>query len=64
MREASQALVNLDELNEAAGAAVARMLGAEAAFVTAGTSAVDPINLQPGDDDVVAARLREELTRR
>jgi D-glucosaminate-6-phosphate ammonia-lyase len=39
MREASQALVNLDELNEAAGAAIARMLGAEAAFVTAGASA-------------------------
>jgi len=39
MREASQALVNLDELNEAAGAAIARMLGAQAAFVTAGASA-------------------------
>jgi L-seryl-tRNA(Ser) seleniumtransferase len=39
MREAAQALVNLDELNEAAGAAIARMLGAEAAFVTAGASA-------------------------
>ena len=39
MREASQALVNLDELNAAAGAAIARMLGAEAAFVTAGASA-------------------------
>jgi L-seryl-tRNA(Ser) seleniumtransferase len=39
MREASRALVNLDELNEAAGAAIARMLGAEAAFVTAGASA-------------------------
>jgi L-seryl-tRNA(Ser) seleniumtransferase len=39
MREASQALVNLDELNEAAGAAIARILGAEAAFVTAGASA-------------------------
>ncbi|HEU4371809.1 MAG TPA: aminotransferase class V-fold PLP-dependent enzyme [Methylomirabilota bacterium] len=38
MREASQALVNLDELNEAAGAVIARMLGAEAAFVTAGAS--------------------------
>src|SRR5438270_7412004 len=32
MREASTALVNLDELNEAAGVAIARMLGAEAAF--------------------------------
>lgn len=39
MREASTALVDLDELNEAAGAAIARMLGAEAAFVTAGASA-------------------------
>ena len=38
MREASQALVNIDELNAAAGAAIARMLGAEAAFVTAGAS--------------------------
>src|SRR5437899_7775370 len=38
MREASTALVNLDELNEAAGVAIARMLGAEAAFVTAGAS--------------------------
>src|SRR5258708_32943413 len=39
MREASTTLVNLDELNEAAGAAIARMLGAEAAFVTAGAGA-------------------------
>jgi len=39
MREASTTLVNMDELNEAAGAAIARMLGAEAAFVTAGASA-------------------------
>ena len=38
MREASQCLVNLDELNDAAGAAIAKMLGAEAAFVTAGAS--------------------------
>jgi len=38
MREASTTLVNVDELNEAAGAAIARMLGAEAAFVTAGAS--------------------------
>src|SRR5438552_13988903 len=38
MRQASTALVNIDELNEAAGAAIARMLGAEAAFVTAGAS--------------------------
>lgn len=26
--------------------------------------AVDPINLQPGDEDIIAMRLREELTRR
>jgi D-glucosaminate-6-phosphate ammonia-lyase len=39
MREASTTLVNLDELNEAAGAAIARLLGAEGAFVTAGASA-------------------------
>ena len=39
MREASRALVNIDELNAAAGTAIARMLGAEAAFVTAGASA-------------------------
>jgi len=26
--------------------------------------AIDPINLQPGDDAILAARLREELTRR
>ena len=38
MREASTALVNLDELNEAAGAAIAKLLGAEAAFVSAGAS--------------------------
>src|SRR2546421_2088923 len=38
MREASTTLVNMDELNAAAGAAIARMLGAEAAFVTAGAS--------------------------
>ena len=38
MREASLALVNIDELNAAAGAAIAHMLGAEAAFVTAGAS--------------------------
>jgi hypothetical protein len=39
LREAAQALVNIDELNEAAGAAIARMLGAEAALVTAGSAA-------------------------
>ncbi|MBW1963240.1 MAG: aminotransferase class V-fold PLP-dependent enzyme [Deltaproteobacteria bacterium] len=39
MREASQAPVNIDELNEAAGDAIARMLGAEAAIVTGGAAA-------------------------
>src|SRR5512144_1276665 len=39
MREAAKALVNIDELNAAAGAAIARMLGAEAALVTAGSAA-------------------------
>ena len=39
MREASQALVNIEELNEAAGEAIARMLGAEAALVTGGAAA-------------------------
>jgi L-seryl-tRNA(Ser) seleniumtransferase len=38
MREASESLVNIDELNAAAGAAIARMLGAEAALVTAGAA--------------------------
>src|SRR5207302_11333896 len=38
MRQASTALVNIDELNEAAGAALARMLGAEAASGTPGAS--------------------------
>jgi L-seryl-tRNA(Ser) seleniumtransferase len=39
MREASQAFVNIVELNEAAGAAIARLLGAEAAMVTGGAAA-------------------------
>jgi L-seryl-tRNA(Ser) seleniumtransferase len=39
MRDASSTMVNIDELNEAAGAVIARMLGAEAALVTAGASA-------------------------
>src|SRR5215510_263321 len=39
MREAGRALVNIDELNEAAGAAIAKMLGVEAALVTAGSAA-------------------------
>src|SRR5262249_56556676 len=39
MREAAQALVNIDELNDAAGAAIARVLGGEAALGTAGSAA-------------------------
>ena len=39
MREASQAFVNIGELNQAAGEAIARMVGAEAAFITAGAAA-------------------------
>ena len=39
MREASRVFVNIDELNEAAGQAIACMIGAEAAFVTAGAAA-------------------------
>jgi L-seryl-tRNA(Ser) seleniumtransferase len=39
MQEASKALVNIDELNEAAGEAIAKMLGAEAALVTGGAAA-------------------------
>ena len=60
MREASQALVNIDELNEAAGAAIARMLGAEAAFVTAGASSglvLQTAACIAGDDPARMARL-------
>ena len=39
MLEASTAFVNIDELNAAAGETIARMLGAEAALVTAGAAA-------------------------
>jgi D-glucosaminate-6-phosphate ammonia-lyase len=39
MREAAQAFINIDELNQAAGETIARLLGAEAAMVTAGASA-------------------------
>ncbi len=38
MREASQMFVNIDDLNAAAGEAIAKMLGAEAALVTAGAA--------------------------
>lgn len=60
MREASLALVNIDELNEAAGAAIARMLGAEAALVTAGASAglvLQAAACIAGDDPARIARL-------
>src|SRR5712692_5879347 len=60
MREAAQALVNIDELNEAAGAAIARMLGAEAALVTAGSAAglvLQAAACIAGDDRARIARL-------
>jgi L-seryl-tRNA(Ser) seleniumtransferase len=60
MREASRVLVNLDELNEAAGAAIARLLGAEAAFVTAGASAgllLQAAACIAGDDPAKITRL-------
>jgi L-seryl-tRNA(Ser) seleniumtransferase len=60
MREASQALVNIDELNAAAGAAIARMLDAEAAFVTAGASAgliLQAAACIAGDDPAKITRL-------
>lgn len=60
MREASQVLVNIDELNEAAGAAIARMLGAEAAFVTAGASSgliLQSAACIAGDDPAKITRL-------
>ena len=60
MREAAQALVNIDELNAAAGAAIARMLGAEAALVTAGSTAglvLQAAACIAGDDPGRIARL-------
>ncbi len=60
MREAAQALVNIDELNAAAGAAIARMLGAEAALVTAGSAAglvLQAAACIAGDDPARIARL-------
>jgi L-seryl-tRNA(Ser) seleniumtransferase len=60
MREASQAFVNIDELNDAAGAAIARMLGAEAAFVTGGAAAglvLQAAACMTGDDLANIARL-------
>jgi L-seryl-tRNA(Ser) seleniumtransferase len=60
MCEAAQALVNIDELNVAAGAAIARMLGAEAALVTAGSAAglvLQAAACIAGDDPARIARL-------
>ena len=60
MRQASTVLVNIDELNEAAGAAIARMLGAEAAFVTAGASSgliLQAAACIAGDDPAKITRL-------
>ena len=60
MREASQAFVNIDELNAAAGATIARMLGAEAAFVTGGAAAglvLQAAACMTGDDLAKVARL-------
>ena len=60
MREAAQALVNIDELNVAAGAAIARMLGAEGALVTAGSAAglvLQAAACIAGDDPARIARL-------
>jgi D-glucosaminate-6-phosphate ammonia-lyase len=60
MREAAQTLVNIDELNEAAGARIARLLGAEAALVTAGSAAglvLQAAACITGDDPALIARL-------
>src|SRR5499427_6266201 len=60
MREAAQALVNIDQLNEDAGGAIARMLGAEAALVTAGSAAglvLQAAACIAGDDPARIARL-------
>src|SRR5437773_3459146 len=60
MREASRTLVNMDELNEAAGKAIARLLGAEAAFITAGASSgliLQSAACIAGDDPAKITRL-------
>lgn len=60
MREASQVLVNLDEVNAAAGAAIAKLLGAEAALVTAGSTAglvLQAAACITGDDPAAIGRL-------
>lgn len=60
MREASTVMVNIDELNEAAGAGIARKLGAEAALVTAGASSgliLQTAACIAGDDPAKITRL-------
>ena len=60
MREAAQSLVNIDELNEAAGAAIARILGAPASLVTAGSTAglvLQAAACMTGDDPAKITRL-------
>jgi L-seryl-tRNA(Ser) seleniumtransferase len=60
MHEAAQAFVNIDELNAAAGIAIARMLEAEAAFVTAGAAAglvLQAAACIAGDDPAKIVRL-------
>jgi uncharacterized pyridoxal phosphate-dependent enzyme len=60
MREAAQVFVNIDELNEAAGEAIARMIGAEAAFVTGGAAAglvLQAAACMAGDDPTKIIRL-------
>ena len=60
MREAAQAYVNIDELNQAAGETIARLLGAEAALVTAGAASglvLQAAACMAGDDLSRIARL-------
>src|SRR5262249_38456249 len=60
MRVAAQALVSIGERNEGAGSAIARMLGAEAALVTAGSAAglvLQAAACIAGDDFARIARL-------
>lgn len=60
MREAAQVHVNIDELNAAAGTAVARMLAAPAALVTGGSTAglvLQAAACMTGDDPAKIARL-------
>jgi L-seryl-tRNA(Ser) seleniumtransferase len=64
MQEAAQAFVNIDELNEAAGAAIARMLGAEAAMVTGGAAAglvLQAAACMTGTDPTRIARLPDTM---